>query len=56
MKKNDMREFPIPHKVSGVICTTCGRRWITVRPKTVKLKELECPCGHGNVIETGEEI
>ena len=49
-------EFPIPHKISEVICISCGRRWIAVRPETVKLKELECPCGHGNIIETGEEI
>ena len=49
-------EFPIPHKISEVICISCGLRWIAVRPETVKLKELECPCGHGNIIETGEEI
>jgi DNA-directed RNA polymerase subunit RPC12/RpoP len=53
---SDVLEFPIPHKVSEVICISCGRRWIAVRPETVKLKDLECPCGHGNIIETGEII
>jgi len=56
MKKTDMLEFPIPHKVSEVICISCGRRWVAVRPETVKLKELECVCGNGNIIETGEDI
>lgn len=44
-----------PHKVSEVICVKCGTRWIAVRPKETKLKDLECPdCGQGYVIETGE--
>lgn len=54
---SDVLEFPIPHKVSEVICIFCGRRWVAVRPETVKLKDLECPCGKpGGVIETGETI
>lgn len=45
------------HKVSEVICVKCGKRWIGVRPETIRLKELECPnCGAGYVIETGEEL
>ena len=47
-------EFPVGHKISEVICISCGRRWIAVRPESVKLKDLECSCGNGNVIETGE--
>lgn len=47
-------EFPVGHKISEVICISCGRRWIAVRPESVKLKDLECRCGNGNVIETGE--
>ena len=53
---SEVLEFPIPHKISEVICISCGRRWIAVRPETVKLKDLQCTCGHGNVIETGEII
>jgi len=46
-----------PHKVSEVICVKCLKRWICVRPKVCKLKDLECPnCGPGYVIETGEEL
>jgi len=44
-----------PHKVSEVICVKCYKRWIAVRPKEIKLKELFCPnCSAGYVIETGE--
>ena len=50
-------EEGIPHKVSEVICVRCGKRWIAVRPASVRLSELECPnCGQGYVIETGETI
>ena len=46
-----------PHVVSEVICVKCGKRWISVRPCKVLLKELECPnCGPGFVIETGEDL
>lgn len=46
-----------PHKVSEVICVKCGNRWIAVRPKETKLKQLECKeCEGGFVIETGEEL
>lgn len=47
-----------PHTVTEVICLKCLNRWISVRPITVLLKNLECPkcncCGF--VIETGENI
>ena len=49
-------EFPVEHKISEVICISCGRRWIAARPESVRLKDLECICGNGNVIETGETI
>ena len=44
------------HKVSQVICLKCFRRWISARPVTTRLDELECPdCGlQGFAIETGE--
>lgn len=46
-----------PHTVSEVICVKCGKRWVSVRPEDVLLKDLECPnCGKGYVIETGEVI
>jgi Zn finger protein HypA/HybF involved in hydrogenase expression len=47
-----------PHKVSEVICLKCLKRWLAVRPKQTKLKDLECPqCGEqGYVIETGETL
>ncbi len=46
-----------PHNVSEVICVRCGKRWISVRPEDVLLKDLECPnCGKGYVIETGEVV
>lgn len=46
------------HKVSEVICVKCYKRWISVRPTSVMLKNLECPqCKQqGYVIETGEVI
>ena len=45
----------VPHKVSEVLCVRCHKRWISVRPAEVLLKELECKsCGKGYVIETGE--
>jgi hypothetical protein len=51
-------EENLPHKVSEVICIECKHRWIAVRPRACKLKDLECPqCGkQGYVIETGEII
>lgn len=46
-----------PHRVSEVICVKCGRRWISVRPATCLLKDIECPdCGAGFVIETGQDL
>ena len=44
------------NKVSQVICLACFRRWISARPVSVSLDQLECPdCGQsGFVIETGE--
>ena len=47
----------MPHDVSEVICIRCGKRWISVRPYTVLLKDIECPnCGAGFVIETGQDM
>lgn len=46
----------VPHKVSEVVCLSCLKRWISVRPVGTRLTELECPCCHkqGFAIETGE--
>lgn len=50
-------EDNFPHEVSEVICVKCGKRWISVRPENVLLKELECPnCGVGYVINTGQSL
>jgi len=44
-----------PHFVSEVVCLRCLRRWISVRPEDVMLKDIAClACGPGFVIETGE--
>ena len=47
-----------PHKVSMVVCLSCGKRWVAVRPLGTKLTDLECPQCHtqGAAIETGEEL
>ena len=48
-------EWLFPYKVSEVICINCKKRWVSVRPFIVLLKDIECPnCGQGFVIETGE--
>ena len=51
-------EENMPHKVSEVICVDCKYRWLSVRPASTLLKELECPqCRlQGYVIETGEQL
>lgn len=51
-------EQNIPHKVSEVMCINCKKRFISTRPESVKLKELQCPkcLRQGFIIETGEEI
>lgn len=51
-------EQRIPHTVSEVMCVRCVRRWVSVRPEAVKLKELVCPCCEqaGAAVETGERI
>lgn len=53
----DINEY-VPHKVSEVICVSCKKRWIAVRPQQTRLKDMECPkCRKaGFVIETGEEL
>ena len=53
----DMEER-LPHKVSEAICVKCLNRWISVRPESLKLKEMYCPyCEEkGYIIETGEEL
>lgn len=46
-----------PHVVSEVICVRCCKRFISVRPENILLKDIECPdCGAGAVIETGQSI
>lgn len=49
-------EENLPHAISEVICVRCCHRWISVRPTTCLLKDLECPeCNKsGAVIETGQ--
>ena len=51
-------EKNLPHTVSEVISLCCRRRWISVRPSSVRLRELECPgCRRsGDVIETGQVL
>lgn len=53
----DINEYK-QHKVSEVVCLSCLHRWISVRPSTCRLKDLECAGCHkqGFVIETGEEF
>jgi len=53
-----MKEFPVPHTVSELICINCKKRWIAARPEIVLLKEIECPkCNkQGYAIETGQNI
>lgn len=46
-----------PHSVSEVICVKCGKRWISVRPEGMLLKDIDCEnCGAGYVIETGQVL
>ena len=43
--------------MSEVICVKCLKRWISVRPLSIFLKQIKCPnCGVGYVIETGEYL
>lgn len=58
MSKIHYIEENLPHKTSEVICLSCLKRWVAVRPVETLLKNLECPrCGlQGCVIETGETI
>ena len=51
-------EANLPHKVSEVVCLTCLKRWISVRPESTLLKQLQCPACKkiGFVIETGEAV
>ena len=53
-----MKEFPVPHTVSELICLNCKKRWIAARPETVLLKEIQYPkCNkQGYAIETGQKI
>ena len=54
----EMKEFPVPHAVSELICINCKKRWIAARPEAVLLKEIQCPkCKkQGYAIETGQVI
>lgn len=57
MNTNKTMDFPIPHKITEVICIFCGKRWMAARPELMRLRELECSCGKpGGIIETGEVI
>lgn len=50
-------EANMEHTVSEVICLKCLSRWISVRPSSVLLKDIECSCGNtGYVIETGQDL
>lgn len=60
---NDNDDDDTPHIVEEVMCVRCFHRWIGVFPKTMLLKELECPQCHnqgytiatGQIMETEEE-
>lgn len=54
----EMKEFPVPHTVSELICINCKKRWIAARPEIVLLKNIQCPkCKkQGYAIETGQVI
>ena len=53
----DYKDENTPHIVQEVVCLSCLRRWIAVRPKGSLLKDLECVCGNvGYVIATGQEL
>jgi len=45
-----------PHVVFEAMCVRCLRRWICVCPVDTKLKDLECECGKGVVIMTGQSM
>lgn len=47
-----------PHTVREVICVKCHKRWISVAPESLLLKDYECPnCGFSEtVIATGQPI
>ena len=53
-----MKEFPIDHTISELICLNCKTRWIAARPESVLLKNIQCPkCNkQGYAIETGQVI
>lgn len=46
------------HIVAELICIRCCKRWISVRPATLLLRNMECPyCkAYGGVIMTGQEL
>ena len=58
MRKARAKAEKTPHLVSIVKCTNCQKRWTAVRPKSVRIYELECPlCGKiGYAKETGERV
>ena len=51
-------EEKMEHTVSEVICVRCCNRWISARPSSLLLKNMECPyCKvFGAVIETGQDL
>ena len=53
-----MKNIDMYYKTSEVVCLNCLQRWISVRPESTRLIDLECPkCGEqGFVIETGEKV
>ena len=55
---NDYKDEHTPHIVQEVVCLSCLKRWIAVRPQGTLLKDLVCPkCEKsGYTIATGQEI
>lgn len=46
-----------PHTVAEVMCWKCGRRFVSVAPSSVLLKDLQCPDGHiGYCFYTGQDV
>lgn len=52
------RDNKKPHEVAEMICLSCLKRFVSVFPVSVLLKDLECPkCSKkGFIIKTGQNI
>ena len=58
-KKIKPLEFPEEaHEIAELLCVRCRRRWIAVFPKTLLLKDIQCPecLTPGGVIKTGQGL